>query len=43
MFTEKFCALELRQEKLEKIDEAQQIFMQILTRLDMAKCETTHL
>jgi ankyrin repeat protein len=37
IFTQKFCALELRQEKLErKLDEAQQILMQILTRLDTA-------
>jgi len=44
LFTEKFCALELRQEKLErKLDEAQQILMQILHRLDTAECETTHL
>ena len=44
IFTEKFCELELRQEKLEKkFGEAQQILMQILTRLDTAECETTHL
>jgi hypothetical protein len=37
IFTEKLCALELRQEKLErKLDEAQQILMQILNRLDTA-------
>ena len=48
MFTEKLSALELRQEKLEKIlysksDETQQILMQILTRLDNRECETTPL
>jgi hypothetical protein len=38
IFTEKFSALELRQEKLERtLDEAQQILMQILARLDTAK------
>jgi hypothetical protein len=44
IFTEKFSALEVRQERLErKLDEAQQILMQIQTRLDTAVCETTHL
>jgi hypothetical protein len=48
MFTEKLSALELRQEKLEKIlysksDETQQILMQILTRLVNRECETTPL
>ena len=38
VFTEKFSALELRQEKLERtMDEARQILMQILNRLDTAK------
>jgi hypothetical protein len=48
MITEKLSALQLRQEKLEKIsysnsDETRQILMQILTRLDSRECETTHL
>ena len=43
-FTEKFCALELLQEKLErKLDEARQILMQILHRLGTAESETTHI
>jgi hypothetical protein len=40
MFTEKCCAL--RQEKMEKkLDETQQILMQILNRLDFRVSETT--
>jgi hypothetical protein len=45
MFTEKFCALQLRQEKLEneidsKLNNTQQILMQILNRLDIRVSET---
>ena len=40
MFTEKFSALQLRQEILEKkVDEVRQILTPIVTRLDTDECE----
>jgi ankyrin repeat protein len=44
VFTEKLCALQLRQDKVErKLDEMQQILMQILTHLDVQEYESTRL
>jgi hypothetical protein len=44
IFTEKFSALELRQVEMERtLEDARQILVQILNRLDTAKCEKNHL